>query len=83
MISRETQFILEHLGKMVCEAHGVNLDNLRSERRGKEIVDARKDFIAFASQMGFKPVEIGNYINKDRTAVLYHLRRGKCLRQEL
>ncbi len=58
----------------VCERHGVDDFDVVGKSRLKEIVSARREFIAIMHfKHGYDHYQIANLLNLDRTSVLHHL----------
>lgn len=59
---------------LVCQATGVTPLQLRSRRRARPYVEARKLFSQMAHDFGFSLSEIGRYMGKDHTTIMHHVR---------
>lgn len=60
--------------KDVCERHGLNDFDVIGKSRLKEIVRARREFIAIMHfRHGYDHYQIAGMLNLDRTSVLHHL----------
>ncbi len=61
----------------VLQEHHVTLDQVRSPSRIAHICRARDHAMVFLRRLGWSNTRIGRFLNRDRTTVVYALRRAK------
>ena len=61
----------------ICSAHNVTLRFVRSYRRNKHLVTARKACVKALRDLGLSMPAIGKLLHRDHTTVLHHLRSVK------
>lgn len=76
----DLRFILER----VCVFYNVTVEEFKSNRRDRNIVEARRDFCHLAFKKTKKNMtQIGNFMNKDSTTVFYHIKLDSINEDEI
>src|SRR5262245_59921925 len=57
----------------VAAAHGVHPSQLSRKHAHGAVVIAFREIIRRLAELGYTPSDIGRYLHKERTTVLYHL----------
>ena len=56
----------------ICQRHGVSVQHARGRLRYRQYVDVRKEFCRAAVDLGtWSTPQIGRFLNRDHTSVLY------------
>lgn len=56
----------------ICQRHGIPPRTVTGPQRGKQAVTARKEFCRAAVDLGtWSTTQIGRFLNRDHTSVLY------------
>lgn len=72
MSVRQQLSILDMLDE-ICTDHDVSIWDLRSSRRSKSAVAARREFYSRATAAGCSSEDIGSYVNKDPSTIRNYL----------
>ena len=81
---RSFQSTREQIARDVCSKHGVSWCDIVSDRRPKEIIEARQEIMwRLSRETGMAAAAIGRFLgNRDHTTVLYgvkaHIRRAEA-----
>lgn len=59
----------------IAERHGLTIDDLTGQSTAKRVVPARWEAMTALRNRGWSLTQIGNYLHRDHTTVLYGLRR--------
>lgn len=69
---------LDFVGMVIRKHTGFALEEIRSESRKRELVDARHLFCRLAAERTSKsPREIGKFISRDRVTVLHSIKQTR------
>lgn len=58
------------------EAQGLTMPQLKSANRSRRLVEARRRIARYLRQHGWSTPEIGRFIDRDHTTILYLLQGG-------
>ena len=74
---------LETISKIVEEWYGVSSADLQSSSKTRTLTFARRVFSIVASKKGYKAIEIGRYLEKEPTIVIFSLRSRDTVAQDV
>lgn len=65
--------------RLVCEAAGMDIDDVRNAQRGEDAMTARWAAVLFAHEAHCPPTvsALARYFDRDHTTILHTLRRGR------
>ncbi len=63
----------EQIIAAVCASYEITVDELRSPRRSRNLIEARRACISRLKDMDLNPSQIGRLLNRDHSAIIYHL----------
>ncbi len=64
---------LDLIGFLICEVTGTTIPQIKSNMRTKKITHARALISQMARSQSFTFSEIGEWMNKDHTAIVHHM----------
>jgi len=74
-------YTLDDLITQVCEALGLNIDQVTGPNNARELSDARKIIVKLAIDMKLARgwAHMGRYLNRDHATMIYNYRQAKTL----
>ena len=75
---------LNYILEKVCLFYRITVDEFYNKRKDKHLVYARRDFCHLAFKKTKKTLtQIGNFIKRDSTTVIYHIKQDSVNEDEI
>jgi hypothetical protein len=71
------ELIIKNILKPIFKNYDTNLDELRGDKRFDRLSNARQAVSIALSQYGWTTMKIGEFLNRDHSTILHHLRRNR------